>query len=236
MAAVRATGVNPPRAAGRAAPECRRVRKLTKGPPRTTSTVGIPSLEHFLRGFKLQPGMVLHVTLEYTVPHLGFTTALTYGGLGKARPQAAPAGRQARRAREAGVPVATWCTPEPAACLARAVEASARHCSYFDSWGCYQIQASVKPLGSAAASARLYPGALTSCVTPVRAALERRRASEVSPAAPAGGGCLHPLQHRADRSRGADVCALLRGVGARVPADSRPAAVVLGAGCEQRGP
>ncbi len=78
--------VMPPRAANRAAPECRRMRKLTKGPPRTTSTVGIPSLEHFLRGFKLQPGMVLHVTLEYTVPHLGFTTALTYGGLGKARP------------------------------------------------------------------------------------------------------------------------------------------------------
>lgn len=74
---------------GCAAPECRRqTRKLTKGPPRTSSTVGIPSLEQFQRGFKLQPGMVLHVTLEYTVPHLGFTTALTYGGLGKARPRA----------------------------------------------------------------------------------------------------------------------------------------------------
>ena len=54
------------------------------GPPRTlTSAVGIPSLEHFKNGFRMQPSMVLHVTLEYTVPHMGFATALTYGGLGK---------------------------------------------------------------------------------------------------------------------------------------------------------
>ena len=56
------------------------------GPPRTsTNAVGIPSLDQFKRGFKVLPDMVLHVTLEYTVPHMGFTTALTYGGLGKVR-------------------------------------------------------------------------------------------------------------------------------------------------------
>ena len=62
----------------------RPARMRSSGPPRTlTSAVGIPSLEHFKNGFRMQPSMVLHVTLEYTVPHMGFTTALTYGGLGK---------------------------------------------------------------------------------------------------------------------------------------------------------
>jgi len=50
------------------------------------------------------------------------------------------------------VPGATWYRPEPAVCLARAVKASASHCSCFDSWGCYRAQASVKPLGGAAPS------------------------------------------------------------------------------------
>ncbi|KAK9845225.1 hypothetical protein WJX81_000502 [Elliptochloris bilobata] len=62
----------------------RPLRMRSIGPPRTsTNAVGIPSLDQFKRGFKVLPDMVLHVTLEYTVPHMGFTTALTYGGLGK---------------------------------------------------------------------------------------------------------------------------------------------------------
>ena len=74
-----------------AVPEWMRpVRRGSIGPPRKISAVGIPSLEQFQRGFKLRPGMVLHVTLEYTVPHMGFTTALTYGGLGKVCMQPAP--------------------------------------------------------------------------------------------------------------------------------------------------
>ena len=68
----------------------RPLRMRSIGPPRTsTNAVGIPSLDQFKRGFKVLPDMVLHVTLEYTVPHMGFTTALTYGGLGKVRAAAA---------------------------------------------------------------------------------------------------------------------------------------------------
>ena len=67
----------------------RPLRMRSIGPPRTsTNAVGIPSLDQFKRGFKVLPDMVLHVTLEYTVPHMGFTTALTYGGLGKVRARA----------------------------------------------------------------------------------------------------------------------------------------------------
>lgn len=69
----------------------RPLRMRSIGPPRTsTNAVGIPSLDQFKRGFKVLPDMVLHVTLEYTVPHMGFTTALTYGGLGKVRTCAHP--------------------------------------------------------------------------------------------------------------------------------------------------